>query len=191
MADLTPDRIRGFVIAGHGDLETVKAMLAASPELLNTPFEWRPGDFETAIQGAAHVGQPAIAEYLLAQGAPLELCTAAMLGRRADVERLLAAHPDGASAVGAHGIPLLAHAALSGDAELVADLWARGARAGASMALHHAARLGHAGLVRWLLDHADPDLGWRDFQGKTALESAMGRGDDAMATLLRAHGAVE
>lgn len=191
MPDLSPDRIRAFVIAGHGDLATVESMLAQTPELLNTPFEWRPGDTETSIQGAAHVGQPAIAEYLLARGAPLELCTAAMLGRRDDVSRLLAEHPDGAGAVGAHGIPLLAHAALSGDTGLVGDLWQRGAQAGAAMALHHAARLGHLALAGWLVANAGPDLGWRDFQGKTALETAVARGDHAMADLLRAHGAVE
>ena len=80
---LAPEQIREFVIAGHGNLAAVQALLAAEPRLLNVANEWSPGDTETAIQGAAHVGSRAVAEYLLAQGAPLELPTAAMLGRRA------------------------------------------------------------------------------------------------------------
>ncbi len=46
----------------------------------------------TAIQAAAHTGQRAIAEYLLAKGARLEVCTAAMLGDVAEVE--VAAPPE-------------------------------------------------------------------------------------------------
>ncbi|HET8678747.1 MAG TPA: ankyrin repeat domain-containing protein, partial [bacterium] len=67
--------VRDFVIAGHGDLKKVKAMLAQHPDLLNATYEWKPGDHETAIQAAAHVGNAAVAEHLLSRGAPLEICT--------------------------------------------------------------------------------------------------------------------
>src|SRR4051794_32277203 len=77
----TTDQIREFVIAGHGNLEKVKQMLAIHPELLNIANVWRPGDTETALQGAAHVGNREIAEYLLSLGAPMDICCAAMLGR--------------------------------------------------------------------------------------------------------------
>ena len=73
------DAIREFVIAGHGNLDRVKEMLAEHPELLSVAHEWQPGDTETALQGASHVGNCAIAEYLLTQGAPLDICAAAML----------------------------------------------------------------------------------------------------------------
>ena len=85
----TLDQLREFVIAGHGDLHKVQAMLADCPTLLNATYEWKENDTETAIQAAAHVGNVAVAEFLLAQGAPLEICTAAMLGRIPDVDQLL------------------------------------------------------------------------------------------------------
>nr|MBP6789125.1 hypothetical protein [Promineifilum sp.] len=135
---LTPDQIREFVIAGHGNLAAVQSLLAAEPRLLNAANEWAPGDTETAIQGAAHVGSREVAEFLLAQGAPLELPTAAMLGRRAEVTRALAADTAAIHTRGAHGIPLLCHAAFSGDATLVAQLYEAGARDGSTMALVNA-----------------------------------------------------
>ena len=63
----TADEVREFVIAGHGNLAKVKQMLANHPSLLNMAHEWRPGDTETALQGAAHVGSREVAEYLWAR----------------------------------------------------------------------------------------------------------------------------
>jgi ankyrin repeat protein len=157
--------------------------------LLNAANEWGPGDTETAIQGAAHTGQRAIAEYLLAQGAPLELCTAAMLGRRSEVEAMLAADAAAIHGRGAHGIPLLSHAAFSGDETFVAALFASGARDGASLALGNAVSVGHKGVVAWLVENANPDLAWKNWQGKTVLEVALEEGHHNIADILRAHGA--
>ena len=186
---LAPEQIREFVIAGHGNLAAVQALLAAEPRLLNVANEWSPGDTETAIQGAAHVGSRAVAEYLLAQGAPLELPTAAMLGRRAEVERALAADAAAIHARGAHGISLLSHAAFSGDAALVATLYQAGAREGDTMALANAVAVGAKAVAAWLLENADPDLAWTNWQGRTALDVALERGDEATAALLRSYGA--
>jgi uncharacterized protein len=190
-AELSTAQIREFVLAGHGNLERVQELLAATPALLNAAYEWRDDDRETALQGAAHVGNRAIAEYLLAQGAPLDICAAAMLGRQAAVERFIADDPAQIDATGAHGIPLLAHAALSGAVDLVQWLVARGARTGMSAALHNAVSLGHAELVDWLLRHGDADLGWKNYEGKTALTVASERGWEPIVQLLRAHGATE
>ena len=108
---LTQEKVREFVIAGHGDFEKVKLLLAESPELLNAAFPWSETDRETALQAAVQVGSAAIAEFLLTQGAPLDICTAAMLGRKADVTHFLDENPESIHAVGAHGIPLLTLAA--------------------------------------------------------------------------------
>jgi ankyrin repeat protein len=188
-ADLSDELIRNFVIAGHGNLENVQALLAEHPALLNAAYPWQPDDHETAIQGAAHVGNRAIVEYLLAQGAPLEICTAAMLGRRDAVEDLVRSDPTLVHSVGPHRIALLTHAAISGNVDLVAWLVQAGASEGMAAALHNAASRGHGDLVRWLLDNSDPDLTWRNFQGKTALEAATARGQDDIAQLLRERGA--
>ena len=186
---LTVEQIREFVIAGHGNLAAVQALLAAEPRLLNAANEWAPGDTETAIQGAAHVGSRPVAEYLLEQGAPLELPTAAMLGRRDVVEQQLAADPAAIHRRGAHGIPLLCHAAFSGDAALVAALYEAGAREGGTMALANAVAVGARSVAAWLLENADPDLAWTNWQGQTALDVALARGDARLADQLRAYGA--
>src|SRR5690606_33725007 len=105
------------------------------PVLLSLSYEWQPGDTESALQAAAHVGSRAVAEYLLEQGATLDICTAAMLGWRDEVERFLQHDPAAINRHGAHGIPLLTHAALSGDVALVESLYRRGATTGATLAL--------------------------------------------------------
>jgi ankyrin repeat protein len=188
---LTNDQIRAFVLAGHSNLGQVQSMLADFPALLDAAYEWKANDRETAIQAAAHIGNVAIAEYLLDQGAPLAICTAAMLGRRADVERMVRADSQQISAVGAHCIPLLTHAALSGDLDLVQWLVRRGAHDGMSAALLNAVSKGHADLTRWLLENGNPDLSLRNFQGQTPLEVAQARGFDTIARLLHDHGASE
>lgn len=185
----TQDEIREFVIAGHGNLERVKQMLAQHPSLLNIAQEWRPGDTETALQGAAHVGSREVAEYLLEQGAPLDICTAAMLGRRDDVEHFLQQDKEMIHAHGAHNIPLLTHAALSGDTALAQMLYERGATTGVTLALNLVVSNGLVDMTRWLLENESPDLAWKNFQDKTALEIATDRGDREIADLLRKHGA--
>jgi ankyrin repeat protein len=186
---LPPEEIRNFVIAAHGDLEKVKTMLAENPGMLDAAHPWEVGDRETAIMAAAQAGNRALAEFLLAQGAPLSITTAAMLGRTQLVAGMLEKDPGLIAARGAHGIPLLAHAALSGDVGLVKMLVERGARDGLDEALSNAVSFGYADLVRWLLENTHPDLGWKDFQGRTALEIATASGNAAIAGLLRRHAA--
>src|SRR5207244_5987164 len=105
--------IREFVIAGHGNLEKVRQMFAENPKLLNASYRWNENDTETAVQAAAQVGSADVAQFLLKQGAPLEICTAAMLGMQDEVVRRLNEDPRNAHATGAHGIPLLPHAVWS------------------------------------------------------------------------------
>ncbi len=181
--------VREFVIAGHGNLARVKEMLAEHPELLNAAYPWSETDKETAIMAAGQVGNVAVAEYLLAKGAPLSICTAAMLGRQGVVEQLLGNNPESIRDRGAHGIPLLAHAALSGNRELVQMLVERGATDGVSFALHNAVARGYQELALWILENGRPDLTWKNYQGKTALEVALERKDDAFIRMLREHGA--
>ena len=185
------ERVREFVIAAHGDLGKVKQMVSESPELVNTAYPWSETDSETAIQAAAQMGNAPIAEYLLEKGAPLEICTAAMLGRRDDVNSLLEEKPDRINAKGAHGIPLLTHAAWSSNMELVRFLYEKGARTGLTSALHNAVRKGNYDMSKWLLENAKPDLRWKDFQGKTALVVAVERKREDIARLLEENGATE
>jgi hypothetical protein len=120
---LTEEQIRDFIVAAHGNLPRVREMLTLHPGLLNARHYWTEDDSETAIQAAAQTGSVQVVEYLLQRGAPLDICTAAMLGRSADVQRMLNEDPGLIDARGAHGISLMPHAALSGNLELAKMLF--------------------------------------------------------------------
>ncbi len=166
------ETIRAFVIAAHGDLAKTKTMLAEQPELLNVLHQWSEHDFEDGLGAAAHVGNRPIAEFLLEQGAPLTICAAAMLGRYDDVKSFLDMDTGAANARGAHGIPVMFHAAMSGNVELARLLKERGCVEGYNSALHGAVADGDAGMVGWLLHNGVTDITTANFQGKTPLEKA-------------------
>jgi len=185
---LTEDQIHDFIVAGHGNLPRVREMLAEHPGLLNVRHYWTPTDSETAIQAAAQTGSIPVVEYLLEKGAPLEICTAAMLGRKDVVERMLAEDPGLINAKGAHGIPLMPHAALSGNLELVKTLYERGATGSMPHALGNAVMHGDARMARWILEHGKPDPKWKNYEGKDLLTIARETGKKEMLTLLHEYG---
>jgi len=166
-------------------------MLEENPELLNASYAWSETDYETAIQGAAQVGSAAIATYLLERGAPLEICTAAMLGLRDEVERRIRDKSNNIDSRVAHGIPILPHAAWSGDLELVQFLFRNGVKTGSSSALHNAVTRGYYHLVVWLVENASPDLNSNNFQGRSPLSVAIERKHETIAQLLRERGGKE
>lgn len=184
-----PDQVREFVIAGHGNLAVVETMLAADPALLNVAHPWSDNDTETAIQAAAHMGNRPIAEFLLAKGAPLEICTAAMLGCIPDVIRLLEQDPGLVHTNGAHGIPLLAHAALSGELAMLELLVQHGAKTGITDTLHNAVSHGYEEIARWCLENHQPDLSSQNFKGQTLLDVAREQKTENIIQLLQKHGA--
>jgi uncharacterized protein len=188
------ETIREFVIAGHGNIEKVKAMLTEQPELLNTPFYWSETDLETALDGAAHVGNRAIAEYLMAQGAPLTFYTACMMGMTDKVREYLTQNPALAKTPGVHGISTLFHAALSGNTEIADMIAANGGaddKASVNHAIHAATGQGHSAMVQWLLARGVTDINTPNFEKKTALKVAIERGYNEVAELLRANGGIE
>lgn len=109
-------RVKRFVIAGHGNLAAVKAMLAEEPNLINGAIDWGNGDFETALGGASHMGRRDIAEYLLEHNARMDIFAATMLGRLDIVKAAVVAFPNIVHVPGPHGIPLIAHAGKGGRA---------------------------------------------------------------------------
>jgi len=185
------EQIRDFVIAGHGNLEKVRQMLAENPKLLNASYRWNENDTETAVQAAAQVGSANVAQFLLKQGALLEICMHAMHGIRDEVERRLNDDPENCNATGAHGIPLLPHAVWSENPRLVELVFERGAKSGATLALHNAVSRANYEIVEWLLDNAGPDVRAKNFQGKTPLTVASERSNDSIVALLKRHGAID
>ena len=109
-------RVKRFVIAGHGNLAAVKAMLAEEPNLINGAIDWGNGDFETALGGASHMGRSDIAEFLLDHNARLDIFAATMLGKIDIVKAVVAAFPNIVHVPGPHGIPLIVHAEKGGPA---------------------------------------------------------------------------
>ena len=107
---LAPSMVNEFVRKAHADLPGTKALLAEQPSLLNATWDWGGGDFETGIGGAGHMGNREIAEYLIGQGARIDIFVATMLGRLDIVKAMLAAWPGLLHSKGPHGITLLRHA---------------------------------------------------------------------------------
>jgi len=177
--------VEPFVIAAHGDLARVQELLAQEPALLNVP--WARFD-ETALQAASHMGRRDIAEYLLGQGAPLNICTAAMLGSAEEVGAFLQQDPTLSTAKGAHGIPVMYHAALSGKPEVGDLLLAHGGGESMDGSLHAAVLSGKVEMVRWLLDNGVSDVNPPDFNGKTPRAMAEALGHTEIADLLRERG---
>ena len=114
--------VEEFVGVSHGNFERVKEMLAQEPALINATWDWGGGDFETALGAASHMGNKAIANYLLEHGARIDIFAAAMLGKLEIVKAALLAYPDAIDIPGPHGIPLLDHAEAGGeDAKAVVE----------------------------------------------------------------------
>src|SRR5829696_9980002 len=107
--------VQEFVGNAHGDLNRVQELLTQEPMLINACWDWGGGDFETGLGAAAHMGRRDIAEFLLANGARLDLFAAAMLGKLDIVQAVLTAFPNAIKTPGPHGIPLIAHAKAGGD----------------------------------------------------------------------------
>lgn len=114
-AQLPPDLVKEFVRVGHNNLQEVQRMLKEQPGLLNASWDVGGGDFETALEGAGHVGDREIAEYLIGQGARANVFVLTMLGHTAIVKGLLAFHPQLLRSKGPHGLTLLHHATRGGE----------------------------------------------------------------------------
>jgi len=172
-----------FVAAAHGDIETVKRLLHEHPRLVNAPASWG----EMGIQAATQTGQKEIAEFLLAAGAPLDICTAAMLGMQDRVQEFLAGEPGLVHAVGAHSLPVLYFPVAAGQRPTAEILLANGADVnageGRQTPLHGAVVFEQAEMAAWLLDRG-ANTGLRDSKGRTALELAQALGRHRLTALL-------
>ena len=103
----------------HFNEQRVKELVKAYPELVNACWDWGFGDWESPLGAASHTGQRGIAQFLLAQGARIDIFAAAMLGFTDVVKAFVTAQPGIQRTVGPHGISLLAHAKAGG--KLAAD----------------------------------------------------------------------
>jgi hypothetical protein len=106
--------VKEFVIAGHGNFDKVKTMVQENPNLVFGKFDWGNGDFEAAIEGAGHLGNKEIANFLLDAGSRVTLFVLTMLGKTELVKPILEAYPKLIFANGPHGFTMLHHAKVGG-----------------------------------------------------------------------------
>src|SRR5207244_1854675 len=114
--------VQDFVIFAHSELGMVKKLLEKEPALVNATMDWGGGDWESGLGGASHMGRRDIVEFLLANGARIDLFCAAMMGQLDAVKAFLTLQPKLIDARGPHGLSLHFHAQVGGkDAEPVLD----------------------------------------------------------------------
>jgi hypothetical protein len=109
-----PFLAKEMVGVSHGNIARVKELLARHQTLAKASWDWGFGDWETALGAASHVGNRAIAELLLENGAGPTIFSAAMLGQLDVVEGFAKAMPNINQQRGPHGIPLVNHARAGG-----------------------------------------------------------------------------
>ena len=102
--------VSGIVGASHGNLDKVKELVNARPELAGAAWDWGFGDWETALGAASHVGRRDIAEFLMSHGARPDIFTYTMMGMLSSVKEIIETVPGIQSHNGPHGITLLQHA---------------------------------------------------------------------------------
>lgn len=195
---LDSDLVKDWIVKAHRrQIEVMKGLLEREPALLQSSWDWGKGDFESAIQAAAHTGSRDMALFLIDRGARFDLFAAAMLGQLALFKTAVETFPATLQVRGAHGIPLLSHAILGeAPARAVLDfLLARGVDVNArsnngSTPLMTAVQSGQGEIVRLLLSKG-ADANVRAANGSTALALSLKRGDAAIAQTLKDAGATE
>lgn len=110
---LDPELVNDVVGKSHFDLDTVKKLVEKRPELARATWEWRFGDFESAVGAASHVGRRDIVQYLLSKGARPNIFTYTVLGAYDAVKNMIEFTPGIQTTLGPHGISLLDHSRAS------------------------------------------------------------------------------
>lgn len=108
--NISPEIISEVVGKSHFDLDRVKELVDKRPELSRSVWEWRFGDFESAIGAASHVGRRDIALYLMSKGARPTIFTFAMFGHFQVIKSIIESSNGIQKISGPHGISLLDHA---------------------------------------------------------------------------------
>lgn len=118
--------ITEFVFAAHRSLDETRKILEEHPLLLNCANQFTKGDFETAVGGASHMGRKDIVDYLVGQGARLDIFNYAFLGYADFVKKMVADYPSLLNSSGPHGFNLLHHALVGEHKKLAEWLQSKG-----------------------------------------------------------------
>jgi uncharacterized protein len=181
---MSSEVIRELVIAAHGDLEKVKELAGAHPDLLDSAHEWRPNMTESPLEAAAHTGRREIAEFLLGKGAKPIIVAAAMLGDKESFEQLLVEDPERIRELGAHNFTLIFHAGLGGNLAIAERIYNEVGDEGINSALLASVMTGQQEMTKWLIAKG-VSLDSTDFRGRTPLQVAVESDDSEMMAILR------
>ncbi len=176
--------IRSFVLPCHFGLDQARDVLKQDSRLVNA----RLYDFDEAgIEAASHMGRPDIAQFLLGSGAPYTVHCSVMLGHTEAARSFFDTDASQAARAGAHGIPMMFHAAISGSIPMVELLEQYGGGQDYDQALCGAAGWQHPQMIEWMLGRgADPNF---ISQKKTPLDWSMQRGENPeIIAILRRQG---
>ncbi len=185
------DQTAFFEAIRAGDLAAVKSLIADDASLASAKNDSGVSGVLTAV----YMGRGEIRDFLIANGAVLELPEASAVGNLGRVRELIEKNLAQANALSADGFPVVALAAFLGHLEIVQYLAAHGADVNAAAtngssynALTGAVTSGHAPVVQWLLEHG-ADANYRYSAGYSPLLTAAANGRVDIAKLLLAHGA--
>ncbi|HEY6875208.1 MAG TPA: ankyrin repeat domain-containing protein [Candidatus Dormibacteraeota bacterium] len=167
----------------HGNLARVKEIITEHPELINTTATWK----ETPVEAAAQMGNRAIIQYLVGQGAPVDFFTALALADVETARQKLNNDSALAKARGVHELPALYFAAIGGSVAAAQMLLEAGAdvnaKAEAAAPIHGAVMGGNREMVRFLVE-SGADLSLPDYKGRDARSLAVEMGRDDLAKLI-------
>ncbi len=116
-----PQLAQEMVLVSHGQIDKVRELLSAHPELAKAAWDWGFGDWETAIGAASHTGSKEIAELLMAHGARPDIFTFTMMGNLPAVKAMIEGNPGVQEIKGPHGISLLTHARIRMMSKTISD----------------------------------------------------------------------
>ena len=174
-----------------GDLAAVKSLVAADASLAFA----RNDSGVSGVLTAVYMGRSEIRDFLIANGAVMELPEASAVGNLARVRELIENDHAKADSFSPDGFAVVALSAFLGHLEIVQYLAAHGADVNAAAtngsgynALTGAVTSGHAAVVQWLLEHG-ANANYRYSAGYSPLLTAAANGRLDIAKLLLAHGA--
>ena len=177
--------IGSFVMPCHFSIEKASEVLKQDRRLVNARN--RSTD-EAGIEAASHTGATSVAQWLLGNGAPYTLHCSVMMGHLPAARSFFELDREQATRPGAHGIPIMFHAAISGSIEMAELLEEYGGAQDYSWALCGAAGWIWPEMTEWMLGRG-ADVNFVS-QQKTPLDWAeRPDNNEAVINILRAHGA--
>ena len=175
----------------EGNLPLVKQMAARHPVFVNT----KAPSGVSAVMLATYFGESAIAEYLIKQGAVLDIFDAAATGRVNRVRELISEDSSRANAYSVDGFQPLGLASFFGHFDVVEYLLQSGAEVNSLsknsqqvMPLHSSVAGQHLEVSRILLEHG-ADVNAKQADDFSPLHEAVQNGQVEMVQLLLLHGA--